>query len=627
MARKAGNKEMIMRKRMSKHGIAIIGVAVLIFLSVASAPSASAASKSSAKDAFNKGNEHYNNKNYDQAITEYAEAIRLDPKYKAAYYNRGLSYYNKGDYDHAIADFDKYIQLDPKDKGAYYNRGRSYHDKKDYDHAIADYDKCIQLDPSYASAYNQRAWIYAYNLKRDFGRALSDANQALKLKPDNASYLDTRGWAYLGNGNYENAIIDFEAALKISPNMQSAIDGLAMAEEKAYVQSDEDFEIKQNADNTLTITGYKGKTRNVVIPATLYGLKVTVIGGRAFRKSNITSLVIPDTVTSIEHGEIHNVVYTDYYGAFSNNLALTKVILGKGLRTIGNCAFSRTGITEIIIPDSVTIIGDAAFGWTSYDPDDGWRQKSGDSKLVKVALGKGLQSIGKYAFLDNQITELNLPASLKEIKDGSFEGNKIQKITFSTGLEIIGSRAFSNNQITELELPSSLKEIKNYTFADNQIQKIAFGTRLEIIGIWAFSNNQITELTTLPSSLKEIRGGAFQKNQMRTVIIPDGVTSIKNGVEDGYAEGAFANNPLTTVVIPLSLSKAGIDIRAGYGDSQPGLPFGKISGSKITSITIPVGMDEKTLKAIFEEAFVNFWINQNKAGGTYVKRGPIWTKE
>jgi hypothetical protein len=38
-------------------------------------------------------------------------------------------------------------------------------------------------------------------------------------------------------------------------------------------------------------------------------------------------------------------------------------------------------------------------------------------------------------------------------------------------------------------------------------------------------------------------------------------------------------------------------------------------------------MNENTLRGIFEVAFVNFWISQNKAGGTYVKRGPIWVKE
>jgi tetratricopeptide (TPR) repeat protein len=44
---------------------------------------------------------------YDEAIKDYTEAIRLDPKLAAAYYNRGKIYDNKGMHDEAQADFEK----------------------------------------------------------------------------------------------------------------------------------------------------------------------------------------------------------------------------------------------------------------------------------------------------------------------------------------------------------------------------------------------------------------------------------------------------------------------------------------------------------------------------------------
>ena len=62
---------------------------------------------------------------YDKAIVEFTEAIRLDPKDADAYHNRGLAYGKKGEHDNAIADFNEAIHLDPKDAGAYYNRGVS----------------------------------------------------------------------------------------------------------------------------------------------------------------------------------------------------------------------------------------------------------------------------------------------------------------------------------------------------------------------------------------------------------------------------------------------------------------------------------------------------------------------
>jgi len=142
-------------------------------------------------------------------------------------------------------------------------------------------------------------------------------------------------------------------------------------------QSESDFEVSQNADNTLTITGYNGRERNVVIPDTLYGLKVTIIGQSAFQNKRLTSVVIPDTVITIANGRVTGIGRDT--GAFSHNKELTSVIFGKGLKTIGNNSFCDTGLTEIIIPNSVTSINGEAFR---------------GSKLAKVTFGTGLQTIG-----------------------------------------------------------------------------------------------------------------------------------------------------------------------------------------------------------------------------------------
>src|SRR5262245_47707481 len=70
-----------------------------------------------------------------------------------AYYNRGLAHHQKADYDRAIRDFDEAIRLDPKYAHAYYNRGLAHHQKADYDRAIRDFDEAIRLDPKYAHAH------------------------------------------------------------------------------------------------------------------------------------------------------------------------------------------------------------------------------------------------------------------------------------------------------------------------------------------------------------------------------------------------------------------------------------------------------------------------------------------
>jgi tetratricopeptide (TPR) repeat protein len=91
---------------------------------------------------FNRGIFYSNEKgDYDKAISDHNEAIRLDPKNANAYINRGLTYEDKGDYDKAISDHNEAIRLDPKKVGAYFNRGLAYQAKGDYNKAIADYTK------------------------------------------------------------------------------------------------------------------------------------------------------------------------------------------------------------------------------------------------------------------------------------------------------------------------------------------------------------------------------------------------------------------------------------------------------------------------------------------------------
>ena len=113
-----------------------------------------------------------------------------------------------------------------------------------------------------------------------------------------------------------------------------------------YAQSESDFEVQQNKDNTLTITKYNGAAKDLVIPDTLYGLKVTIIGERVFWNKGLTSVVIPNTVITIE------------YAAFVINKKLTTVVLGNRLKTIGEEAFfGCSNLAEIVIPNSVTSIG------------------------------------------------------------------------------------------------------------------------------------------------------------------------------------------------------------------------------------------------------------------------------
>src|SRR5262247_2023572 len=91
---------------------------------------------------------------FDRAIADFDEAIRLEPKNALLFNARGVAYSAKRDYGRAMADFDEAIRLEPKGAAAFLNnRGLARHSMNDYDGAIADFDEVIRLTPNYALAY------------------------------------------------------------------------------------------------------------------------------------------------------------------------------------------------------------------------------------------------------------------------------------------------------------------------------------------------------------------------------------------------------------------------------------------------------------------------------------------
>lgn len=177
---------------------------------------------------YDRGNAYKNRQEFDRAITDYSDAIKLDPQYAHAYLNRGHVYASKGDVPHALADLGRSIQLDPQEPVAYANRGIVYRlDKHDDDAAIADLTQAIKLDAKNGDSYYQRGLAYAD--KGDNARAVDDYDVALKLAPDNAGTLVARGTAYRGLKKLEPAIADYDAAIKLNADDAEAYHGRAFA--------------------------------------------------------------------------------------------------------------------------------------------------------------------------------------------------------------------------------------------------------------------------------------------------------------------------------------------------------------------------------------------------------------
>lgn len=136
------------------------------------------------------------------------------------------------------------------------------------------------------------------------------------------------------------------------------------------------FDFEFTPDNTAVIvTNYKynGAAADVTIPSRYQGKPVTTIGHAAFFNSAVTSVTIPDSVTSISDSafincpqltniSIPNSVTYIGFSAFNSCTSLKSITLPSSLSTIQSYAFCNCGNLETIrIPVSVTSIGNCAF--------------------------------------------------------------------------------------------------------------------------------------------------------------------------------------------------------------------------------------------------------------------------
>lgn len=165
----------------------------------------------------------------------------------------------------------------------------------------------------------------------------------------------------------------------------------------------------------------------------------------------------------------------------------------------------------------------------------------------------------------------------------------------------IGINAFSNKGITKVSFTEGLRTIGESAFSYNNLTTIIIPNSVTVIGTDAFSDNQISILT-LSNRINMLQGGAFARNKIENLVIP---TSL-----DWIYGSTFIGNPIKT----LNLGGALTVIDRAF------------EGSEVESITLLANVNFNPLTGL-ELSFINYYNDNGKMAGTYIKNGRIWSRQ
>ena len=176
------------------------------------------------------GDAHHQIGEHQLAVACYSRLIALRPRTAVYYDKRVAAYVASGDYDKAIADLSEAIRLDPRSaRRRYEERGDLYFRIGDCERAIQDYTEVIGREPQYAQAYSVRGWCHHLTHRHEF--AVADATEAIKREGRKAGYYHTRGEAWRALREYDKAIADFTEALALDPRHFDSTAGRGEAHE------------------------------------------------------------------------------------------------------------------------------------------------------------------------------------------------------------------------------------------------------------------------------------------------------------------------------------------------------------------------------------------------------------
>ena len=347
-------------------------------------------------------------------------------------------------------------------------------------------------------------------------RALGGFIEALRKNRGGADETDGESTATHEEQTREPDEQTSDGAHETEETLQTETDP-ALTEEPSDGEWSEGLTYRQRVEDgriVYVVTGRGTCTDTYVrIPPTYNGDAVVAIGDSAFENDqSIAFLAIPSSVTEIGARAFrycHNlqtVELTKGLGsigqyAFADTTKLKEIEFPGSLGFIGDEAFSGAGLEQIVLPDSVTYVGQGAFA------------NCLNAKILK--LSGGMTEINVQAFMGCVgLTKIEIHEGIEVIRSAAFYSCiALEKVILPDRPILIENSAFSAcggmADEFQIEIPGAAPDFGTHIFNGANVKTFVFPDGAANVSDWMFSQCLFLESVTLPDSVTSIGDNAF----------------------------------------------------------------------------------------------------------------------